>query len=168
MSKINLKIFPQDDVEDNKLYKNELMLSWVKPEHLMKGKKDYIIDIFLPDVTKFFNSLENNFSPRKKIENINNIFKFILQIIEFNRNYKKDVGIDDQFPILCYCFIKIKMSKFLSNLKFIELYRNSLINKVNESELVQLFAVCKLLLNIKYDNLHGITQEEFDKNCKKK
>ena len=60
------------------------------------------------------------------------------------------------------------MSKFLSNLKFIELYRNSLINKVNESELVQLFAVCKLLLNIKYDNLHGITQEEFDKNCKKK
>ena len=167
MSKINLKIFPQDDVEDNKLYKNELMLSWVKPEHLMKGKKDYIIDIFLPDVTKFFNSLENNFSPRKKIENINNIFKFILQIIEFNRNYKKDVGIDDQFPILCYCFIKIKMSKFLSNLKFIELYRNSLINKVNESELVQLFAVCKLLLNIKYDNLHGITKEEFDKNCKK-
>ena len=166
MSKINSKIFRQYDEDDDKLYKKELMLSWVKPEHLLEGKKDYIIDIFLEDVKKFFDSVENERSPRKKIQNINNIFNFISQIVEFNRG-KKNLGVDDQFPSLCYCFIKSKMSKFLSNLKFISLYRDSLVEKGNENELTQLSAMCKLIMNISYKNLYGVTEEEFAKNCNK-
>ena len=39
MSKINSKISPQDYEDDDKLYKSQLMLSWIKPEHFLKGKK---------------------------------------------------------------------------------------------------------------------------------
>ena len=164
MSKINSKIFLPDDEDDDRLHKKELILSWIKPEHFLQGKKNYIIDIFLEDVKKYFDSFENERSPRKKIENIDNIFNFISQIIEFNRG-KKELGVDDQFPVLCYCFIKAKMSKFLSNLKFIELYKNSLIEVGNKNNLMQLFAMCDLIKNINYKNLCGITQEEFVKNC---
>ena len=166
MRKINRKIFPQDNDEDDKLYKNELKLSWIKPEHFLEGKKNYILNIFFEDVKKFFNSLENDSSPRKKIENIDNIFNFILQVVEFNEG-KKVLGVDDQLPFLSYCFIKAKMSKFLSNLKFISLYRNSLIEKGNENKLAQLFVVCNFIMNIKYKDLYGITMEEFTKNCNK-
>ena len=164
MRKINRKIFPQDYDEDDKLYKNELKLSWIKPEHFLKGKKNYILNIFFEDAKKFFNSLENDSSPRKKFENIDNIFNFILQVVEFNEG-KKVLGVDDHLPFLSYCFIKAKMTKFLSNLKFISLYRNSLIDKGNDNKLAQLFVVCNFIMNIKYDDLYGITIEEFTKNC---
>ena len=166
MRKINSKIFPQDYEDDDKLFKNELKLSWIKPEHFLEGKKDYIIDIFLPDIIKFFDSFEIDRSPRKKIENINNMFQIILQVVEFNRG-KKNIGVDDQLPVLSYYFIKAKMNKFLSNLKFVQLYRNSLNENGNEIQLVQLFAICNLIMNIKYENLIGVTKEEFDKNCNK-
>jgi hypothetical protein len=74
MSKINSNIFLQDYDDDEKLYKNQIILSWIRPEHFLKGKDDYIIDIFIPDVTKYFDSFENERSPRKKIESINNIY----------------------------------------------------------------------------------------------
>ena len=164
MSKINSKISPQDYEDDDKLYKSQLMLSWIKPEHFLKGKKDYIIDIFLQDVTKYFDSFENELSPRKKIDNINNIFNFISQVVEFNEG-KKSLGVDDQFPAICYCLTKVKINKFLSNLKFIQFYSNSLIKKGNENNLVQLFAASNLIMNIKHKDLYGITLEEFVKNC---
>ena len=164
MSKINTRIFPQNDDEDDKLYKKSFMLSWVKPEHFLEGKRDYFFDIFLQDVANFFRALENERSPRKKIENIDNIFNFILQIVEINGG-NQNLGVDDQFPILCYSFIKAKMSKLFSNLKFIKLYRNSLIEKGNEHQLAQLIAVCTFVININYKNLNGITKDEFNKNC---
>ena len=164
MSKINTRIFPQNDDEDDKLYKKTFMLSWVKPEHFLEGKRDYFFDIFLQDVANFFRALENERSPRKKIENIDNIFNFILQIVEINGG-NQNLGVDDQFPILCYSFIKAKMSKLFSNLKFIKLYRNSLIEKGNEHQLAQLIAVCTFVININYKNLNGITKDEFNKNC---
>ena len=164
MSKINTRIFPQNDDEDDKLYKKSFMLSWVKPEHFLEGKKDYFFDIFLQDVANLFRALENEHSPRKKIENIDNIFNFILQIVEINGG-NQNLGVDDQFPILCYSFIKAKMSKLFSNLQFIKLYRNSLIEKGNEHQLAQLIAVCTFVININYKNLNGITKDEFNKNC---
>ena len=164
MSKINSKIFLQDYDDDEKLYKNQIILSWIRPEHFLKGKDDYIIDIFIPDVTKYFDSFENERSPRKKIESINNIYNFISQVVEFNEG-QKALGVDDQLPVLCYCLTKIKMNKFLSNLKFIQLYKNSLSEKGNENNLVQLYVASNLIMDIKPKNLYGITPEEFVKKC---
>ena len=85
-------------------------------------------------------------------------------MIEFNEG-KKVLGVDDYLPSLCYCLVKVKKSKFLSNLKFVQIYRNSLDEKGNENELVQLYVACNFITNIKYKDLYGLTSEEFFKNC---
>ena len=81
---------------------------------------------------------------------------FISQVVEFNEG-QKALGVDDQLPVLCYCLTKIKMNKFLSNLKFIQLYKNSLSEKGNENNLIQLYVASNLIMDIKPKNLYGIT-----------
>lgn len=164
MSKINSKIFPKTDDEDDKLFQTLFKLSWTQPKHFIKGKKNFIFETFLPDVIKIFHSIENEQSPRKKIEHINSIFESISKVVQFNGG-DGFLSADDQIPILTYCFIKAQLYKICSNLKFVNLFRNSLIEKGSENQLVQLIAVCGFFKNISHKNLIDVTEEEFNKNC---
>ena len=164
MSKINSKIFPKTDDEDDKLFHNIFMLSWTEPKHFIKGKSNYIFEIFLPETIKNLHSIENEKSPRKKMEFINSIFKSISKVVQFNGG-DMALGVDDQMPILSYCFVKAQLNRIFSNLKFIQIYRNSLIEKGNENFLIQLIAVCSFFKNISYKNYNDISEEEFNKNC---
>ena len=164
MSKLNKKIFPKTYDEDDKLYSKIFMLSWIEPKHFIVGKNNYIFDAFLPEVIEKFHNLESEQSPRKKIIILNSIFDSITKVVQFNGG-DISLGVDDQMPILNYCFIKAQPNKICSNLKFIELYRNSLIDKGNDSQMAQLVALIDFVKNITYSNLNGITKEEFVKNC---
>ena len=164
MVKINNKIFPKTYDEDDKLFKNLFKLSWIEPKHIIQKNKNYIFDAFLPDVIKNINDLENEKSPRKKILILSEIFSLISKVIIFNGG-NSNLGVDDQIPILNYCIIKAKPNHISSNTKFIQLYRNSLIDKGNDIELAQLIALCDFVKNISYKNLNGVGQEEFLKNC---
>ena len=164
MIKINKKIFPKTYDEDDKLFKNLFQLSWIEPKHIIQKNNNYIFDAFLPDVIKKINDMENEQSPRKKILILSEIFLLISKVVQFNGG-DSNLGVDDQIPILNYCIIKAKPSHISSNVKFIQLYRNSLIDKGNDMELAQLIALCDFVKNINYKNLNGITQEEFTKNC---
>ena len=166
MIKINKKIFPKTYDEDDKLFKNLFQLSWIEPKHIIQKNNNYIFDAFLPDVIKKINDMENEQSPRKKILILSEIFLLISKVVQFNGG-DSNLGVDDQIPILNYCIIKAKPSHISSNVKFIQLYRNSLIDKGNDMELAQLIALCDFVKNINYKNLNGITQEEFTKNCNK-
>ena len=164
MSKINSKIFPKTYDDDDKIFKNLFMLSWTEPKHFIQGKNNYIFDAFLPQVIDNFNSLDNAKSPRIKIIMIGKIFELISKIVFFNGG-NTNLGVDDQMPILNYCIVKAQPNRICSNIKFIELYRNSLIEKGNDNELTQMIALCDYIKNIKYNNLIGISQEEFINNC---
>ena len=164
MSKINSKIFPKTYDDDDKIFKNLFMLSWTEPKHFIQGKNNYIFDAFLPQVIDNFNSLDNAKSPRIKIIMIGKIFELISKIVFFNGG-NTNLGVDDQMPILNYCIVKAQPNRICSNIKFIELYRNSLIEKGNDNELAQMIALCDYIKNIKYNNLIGISQEEFTSNC---
>ena len=164
MSKIHSKIFPKTDDEDDKLFHNIFMLSWTEPKHFLKEKSNYIFEIFLPETIKNLHSIENEKSPRKKIEFINSIFKSISKVVKFNGG-DMALGVDDQMPILSYCFVKAQLNRIFSNLKFIQIYRNSLIEKGDEIFLIQLIAVCSFFKNISYKNYNDISEEEFNKNC---
>ena len=164
MSKLNKKIFPKTYDEDDKLYQKIFMFSWTEPKHFIVGKNNYIFDAFLPEVIEKFHNLESEQSPRKKIIILNSIFDSITKVVQFNGG-DISLGVDDQMPILNYCFIKAQPNKICSNLKFIELYRNSLIDKGNDSQMAQLVALIDFVKNITYSNLNGITKEEFVKNC---
>ena len=164
MIKINKKIFPKTYDEDDKLFKNLFKLSWIEPKHIIQKNNNYIFDAFLPDVIKKISDMENEQSPRKKILILSEIFFLISKVVQFNGG-DSNLGVDDQIPILNYCIIKAKPSHISSNVKFIQLYRNSLIDKGNDMELAQLIALCDFVKNINYKNLNLVTQEEFTKNC---
>ena len=140
------------------------MLSWIEPKHFIKEKSDYIFETFLPEVIQNFNSIENEISPRKKIEYINSVFESISKVVAFNGG-DKALGVEDEFPILSYCFLKAQLKKIYSNLKFIQIYRNSLNEKGRENQLIQLIAVCDFIKNIKYENMSNITEDEFNQKC---
>ena len=164
MSKINYKIFPKTYDEDDKLYKCLFKLSWIEPKHLISKKSNYFLNSFLPEVIENFKLLEKEKSPRKKILILTGIFELISKVILFNGG-NQTFSLDDQMPILIYCFIKAQPFRIGSNLKFIKIYRNSLIDKGNENELEQLIALCEFVKKINYKNLYDISQEEYIKNC---
>ena len=166
MKKINKKIFPKTYDEDDKIFQNSFKLSWIEPKHLIQKETDLIFDAFLPEVIQNFHILEKEQSPRKKILILSQIFELISKLVLFNGG-DSNLGVDDQIPILSYCFIKAQPKTIRSNVKFIKLYRDSLIEKGNENELTQLIALCEFVKNITYQNLNEISEEEFIKNCNK-
>ena len=164
MSKINTKIFPKTWDEDDIIFKNAFMLSWIEPKHIIQGKNNYIFESFLPEVINKFHSLENEQSPRKKIVCLNEIFELISKVVIFNGG-DSNLGLDDQIPILIYCCIRAQPKHIGSNIKFIQLYQESLNEKVNNNLLTQFIAMSSFIKDIDYKNIYGISKEEFLSKC---
>ena len=125
MEKIYEKIYPSEPfIEDNLIFAQCILVSWVEPQHLIKGRNNYIFDSFLPDVINYFEKIEKEKSPRKKLENMVNIFVSIENVVKFNGD-NKDIGVDDQLPILNYAFIKAHPFPMYTNCKYMELFLGS-------------------------------------------
>ena len=165
MEKIYEKIYPTFPQEnDNIIFRNCILLSWVEPKHFISGKKNYIFDSFLPDVTGFFNKIENEKSPRKKLLYMSKIFISIENVVKFNGD-SKDIGVDDQLPILTYAFIKTHPFLIYTNYKFMELFMGEKKNQGEGNQLAQLEAACQFVSEIKYSDLNDMTEEKYKKNC---
>ena len=58
MEKIYDKIYPSEPfMEDNVIFTQCILISWVEPKHLIKEKNNYLFDSFLPDVVNYFDNL---------------------------------------------------------------------------------------------------------------
>jgi hypothetical protein len=166
MEKISNKIFPKvKHATDDQLIQKSCMLSWIEPHNIIKENNvHYDFELILPDINKYFNSIRREKSPRRKLMNLNNIFSSINRLLIFNSG-KKDIGVDDQMPLLTYCFIKTKPFKFYSNLKFMELYIGEKKNKVEDNQLSQMFSICSFIKQINAKSLYNVTEEEFSQKC---
>ena len=168
MSKIFNKIFPNEPCnEDNKIYQNTIMLSWVEPKHFIPGKKNYVYDSFLPDAIKNFDLLSSEKSPRKKFKNMSDIFSSIINLVRFNNDGSDKIGVDDQMPILNYSFIKAQPLRIYSNCKYMDLYIGEKSSKEEGSQLSQLLGICMYVKDLNYKSLFDVTEEEFNLNCSK-
>lgn len=122
MSKIYNKIYPNEPYDqDTKIYQQSIRLSWIKLNNLAKMKMNFVYGSFLSDVFKYFNLIDSEKSPNKKIFNVSEIFNSIRFLLKFNGG-GKDVGVDDQMPLLNYAIIKAQPLRIYSNAKFMELY----------------------------------------------
>ena len=165
MEKLYDKIYPSEPrEEDNIIFKQCILLSWTEPKHFIRGKNNYIFDSFLPDVIGYFDKIEKEKSPRKKLENMSNIFISIENVVKFNGE-NKDIGVDDQLPILSYAFIKAHPLNIFTNCKFMNLFLGSKKQKSEDNQLTQLFSICEFVQDITYDKLNDVTEETFKKNC---
>ena len=167
MEKIYEKIYPSEPfIEDNLIFAQCILVSWVEPQHLIKGRNNYIFDSFLPDVINYFEKIEKEKSPRKKLENMVNIFVSIENVVKFNGD-NKDIGVDDQLPILNYAFIKAHPFPMYTNCKYMELFLGSKKYRLEGNYLTQLFTICKFIENLSAKDLFDVSEEKFKNNCSK-
>ena len=163
MTKLSDKIFPVGSSErDNFLFKKCVCLSWVKPIHFLNDNKQYVFGSFLESFKKNIKQLQSEKSTRKKIINMNQIFTDISFFYSFNG--KKVIDLDDIISLLSYAIIKVQPYFLDTNIRYIKLYHN-LCNFFSEGNKYEQFeAVMELIINLKYNNLKGVTKEEFLEN----
>ena len=169
MTKIYDKLYPpESDTLDNLIFSKCIILSWTEPKNFIKGKKNYVYDSFLPDVIYYFKKIDIEKSPRKKLLNMSNIFKSISNLEDFNNaEGKKDIGVDDQMPILNYSFIKAQPLRIYSNCKYMDLYIGDKSSKEEGSQLSQLMGICMYVKDLNYNSLLDVTEEEYQIKCSK-
>ena len=165
MGKIYDKIYPiEPSEEDNKIFQKSVLLSWTKPKHFLKSKKEFVFGSFEKDSMELFKLLDIEKSPRKKLMNLDGIFNSITFLLRFNGK-GQDVGVDDQMPILNYAFIKAQALRMNSNVRFMELYIGESKSKRAGAQLTQFKGICEFIPKIKNTDLDGVSHEEFIKNC---
>lgn len=164
MEKLYDKLFPRDpSKEDIVVYQNSFKCSWVELKHFVKGKDDYIIENFLPDTTKYFEQINKEKSPRKKLLNVDNIFKCINYLAILNGDMID--GTDDSLPILNFALIKACPFMMDSNCKYMKLFLGEKKSKVEGHQLSQLSGVCMQLIQFSEKSLFDVSEEEFKTNC---
>ena len=169
MTKIHDKLFPPDiDNIDSLIFSKCIKLSWTEPKNFINEKKNYVYDSFLPEVIQYFKKIQMEKSPRRKLLNMSNIFKSISNLVVFNNGEeKKDIGVDDQMPILNYSFIKAQPEKIYSNCKYMDLYIGDKSSKEEGSQLSQLLGICMFVKDLDYKSLFDVSELEFTINCNK-
>ena len=95
-----------------------------------------------------------------------NIFISIENVVKFNGD-NKDIGVDDQIPILNYSFIKARPFPMMTNCKYMEIFISSKKFKLEGNYLTQLFTICKFISDLSANDLLDDTEEEFKINCTK-
>ena len=165
MSRLNHKIYPQNiNEKDESLYSKVISFSWIEPNHIMKNI-NYNFDLVLPDITRYFNFINIEKSPKKKIENMQNIFASINKLLSFSQ--KRLIGVDDQMPLLNYIFIRAKPKGIFTDIQFMELYMGEKIKKEEGNNLVQLLTISEFIFNLSATDLINVSKEEFEENCNK-
>ena len=165
MTKIYKKIFPSTKDKKDQIIENKCnLLSWTEPKNFIQGKNNYIFDCFLQDAKYYFKKIEKESSIMNKISSIKELFNSIYKLVKFNGD-SNNKGVDDLMPILNYAFIKAKPEMIYSNLKYLELYIGYLKYKEEGSQLTQLIALCDYIFNIDYNNILGVSKEEFTLKC---
>ena len=166
MVKLYDKIFPmKPNTQDNKIFNQTVKLSWTKPDHFLGNKKQYVFGSFINDIKRFFKQLTTEKSPRKKLLNMDEISNDVSFFYSFNGN--NEIGLDDEISILSYAMIKIQPSILDSNVKFMKLYCKIGDFMSEGNKLDQLAAVIDFITNLQYNNLTGVSPEEFSEKCGK-
>ena len=166
MEKIYDKIYPSEpQEEDNIIYKQCVLLSWVEPKHFLERRTNYIFDSFLPDVFDYFDKIEKEKSPRKKIENMSKIFVSIENVVKFNGD-SKNLGVDDQLPILNYAFVKAHPLNIYTNMRFMMLFLGSKKLGMEDNQLTQLKSICLYVKDLDEEQFKGLNAEQYKQNCR--
>ena len=158
--KIHNKILPDFASKcDDFIYKKCARLDFIKPEHLNADKK-MINENLLLTVVEYINKIDTKYTPNDKINMLGKAFQFLEGSMKFTSG--KDVGTDDVLPLFHYVMIKAKPKMLYTNFIFCKYYLNSnLLKKHTGYLLTQIGMVIKIICNMKYTQLQGVTEEQF-------
>ena len=164
MEKLYYKLYPKEpDITDNIIFQNCFKHYWIELENLIKEKKNYIFDNYLPDTINYFEQFAREKSPRKKLLCIKEIFNCLYNLGKFNED--KVEGADDEIPLLNYAFIKSKPFRIYSNCRYTELFMGKRKSGIEGSQLAKIFGICEQMQNISYKNIFNISESDYNRNC---
>ena len=164
MEQLYDNLFPEEPSQDDiKIYKNCFKHQWVELLNLIKEKKNYYVDDFLPDSIKFFEQFEREKSTRKKILSLQNIFINIYKLAKFNGDEVE--GADEEMPLLSYSFIQSLPKMIDSNCKYIELFLGSNTSGIEASQLTKIMGCCETMKNTQFENFYNISKNNYDLMC---
>ena len=166
MEKIYLKIFPLEiEPTDAMIYLSCNKASWIEPKHLIKIKDDFIYSTFISDISDYFEKIDKQKCPKKKFFYMEEIFKSISYINNFNGT--KMEGIDEEIQMLNYALIKAKPKKIYSNCEYMRLFIGNRKGKREDIHLTQVSVISEQVAKLNASYLINITESEYNEKCKK-
>ena len=164
MNRLYEKIYPQEpSMDDSQVFKKCVMLSWAEPKYFINKKTNYVYDSFLPDVISHFKQIHSEKTPRKKMECIKSIFVLINNVIKFN-DREGECGADDSTSILTYSLVQAQPFCIYSDLKFVELFYQEKMFKIEGNQLTQLLSACNLVCQLNGKSFN-MDENEFMMKC---
>ena len=160
------KLFPSESADkDKKFYQKCCRLDFVKPENLIKDKK-MINEKLWETSMLLIREMDEKFTPQDKIKNFGKAFAILQNSITFSSG-KNELGIDDTITTLIYVILKSKPKNIFSTAKYCVLLLNPDLSKKEYGILLsQLEMVKNIIYDMKYNDLIGVTEEQFGKDEK--
>ena len=145
---------------DDFIYRKCQRLDFITPENMNADKKMINEDLLLT-VTENINKIDIKYTPIDKINMFGKAFQILQDSMSFSSG-KSDVGTDDVLPLLHYVMIKAKPKMIYTNYVFCKYYINqNLLKKQSGFLLAQIGMFIKIICNMKYTHLKGVTEEQF-------
>ena len=165
MEKLYNKLFPKEpDLTDNIIFQNCYKHSWIEFQNLIKNKKNYIFDNYLPDAINYFEQFQKEKSPRKKLLCIQEIFNCIYNLVKFNE--ETFTSSDDEMPLLNYAFIKSKPLNIYINCKYTELFLGKKETSKEGSQLAKIVGICEQMKDFSYERIFNLSEDDYNKKVK--
>ena len=158
------KIYPTIQIkEDKKFYNKCHRLNFLKPENVIKNKK-MINEKLLLVASSYVNEMDKKFTPADKIKIFGKAFVILQNSMNFSSGVD-DLGIDDTLPLLIYVVLKAEPKNINTNFNFCKYFLDpELEKKMYGILLTQLGMVIRIITEMKYTDLIGVTEEEFGKD----
>ena len=116
----------------------------------------------LPDILNEFEKINTLKSPYQKLNCIEKINEYIVNLIKFNEGLDKEIGAEDITPVLNYIFIKSHPFKIYTDIQFIKLFLPE--NGQNDFSISSIESMYTLILETNEKHF-GMTPEEFKRKC---
>ncbi|KAI0788866.1 hypothetical protein C8Q75DRAFT_719199 [Abortiporus biennis] len=151
-----------DDLERDRVLSQRIALfTWIRPEHLDVPEGEGS-EGFLMFGQQELLKINHYKAPRDKLICILNCCKVIFGLI---RHLQKEEGADSFVPILIYIVIKANPEHLLSNVEFINRFRNpAKLQSEAGYYLSSLMGAVSFIETMDHTSLSNITQEQFEKN----
>ncbi|KIJ65541.1 hypothetical protein HYDPIDRAFT_27542 [Hydnomerulius pinastri MD-312] len=155
-----------DDLErDRVLVQRINLFRWVKPSHLdipELESQDAGTTGFLEFALQELCKVNHYKAPRDKLICILNCCKVIFGLL---RHLRKDEGADSFVPVLIFVVLKANPDHLLSNVEFINRFRNPLkLQSEAGYYLSSLMGAVQFIETMDHTSMSNITQEEFERN----
>ena len=157
------KLYPQKPTQiDSLILINCKKLSWVESKHFIRINFDF--NIFMNEITYYFNLLEKERNPKEKLNKIIFIFEIISKVISFVGFESNESEDKIYINILKYIIICVGPKRLNSDIEYIKLFSYRYDDE-SMKRLKLLNEACNSIKNIKYSDLIDISEEEFKQKC---